>query len=195
MLSLTGLAVAGGIGRIPSLKSHSILRRTAVLAANLLVGTVFCWTMGRWLETGHTPGLLEFAGPVAIFMATTEALGWATRRFDPRKSRASAAAAGLSDRLPHALRSAPILAVHGEDHYVRVHTQKGEHLLWMRLGDALGELGALDGRQTHRSWWVAKAAVVAVSRGNGRATLTLSNGLRAPVSRRFAGALREDGWY
>lgn len=65
----------------------------------------------------------------------------------------------------------------------------------MRFSDALDELEGLEGAQTHRSWWVARDAVQAVSRGDGRATLTLEGGLNAPVSRRYAKALRDTGWY
>ena len=99
------------------------------------------------------------------------------------------------DRLPLKLKGAEIYAVSAEDHYLRIHTDRGSDLILMRLADAVGELEGLEGAQTHRSWWVAKSAVVEVKRGNGRATLTLSNGLQAPVSRRFSAELREDGWY
>ncbi|MNE65569.1 LytTr DNA-binding domain protein [compost metagenome] len=65
----------------------------------------------------------------------------------------------------------------------------------MRLADALIELEGLEGAQTHRSWWVAKGAVASVARGDGRAALTLTGDLTAPVSRRYARALREAGWW
>ena len=81
-----------------------------------------------------------------------------------------------------------------EDHYLRVHTGKGSDLILLRLADAIGELGAIDGAQTHRSWWVARAAVLSVRRHDGRATLTLKGGLEAPVSRTQAAALRQRGW-
>lgn len=99
------------------------------------------------------------------------------------------------ERLPLHLRSARLIAVEAEDHYLRVHTDRGSDLILMRLSDALGELEGLEGAQTHRSWWVAKDAVRSASRGDGRATLTLEGGLTAPVSRRYARALREAGWY
>ena len=82
-----------------------------------------------------------------------------------------------------------------EDHYLRVHTDRGSDLILMRLADALQELEGLEGAQTHRSWWVARSAVRDVSRGDGRATLTLDGGLSVPVSRRYAKALRDAGWY
>ena len=86
-------------------------------------------------------------------------------------------------------------SVEAEDHYLRVHTDRGSDLILMRLSDALAELEGLEGAQTHRSWWVARDAVRGVTRGDGRATLTLEGGLSAPVSRRYARALREAGWY
>ncbi len=65
----------------------------------------------------------------------------------------------------------------------------------MRLADAVPELEGIEGARTHRSWWVAKAAVADARRGDGRAVLTLKNGAEAPVSRSYAGALREAGWF
>jgi hypothetical protein len=38
----------------------------------------------------------------------------------------------------------------------------------------VAELEGIEGAQTHRSWWVAKAAVRDAKRGDGRATLTLA---------------------
>jgi len=108
---------------------------------------------------------------------------------------ADAPAARFPDRLPLKLRGARIRAVESEDHYLRVHTDRGSDLILMRLSDALAELEGLEGAQTHRSWWVAKDAVRGVKRGDGRATLTLEEGLEAPVSRRYAKALRDAGWY
>jgi hypothetical protein len=70
------------------------------------------------------------------------------------------------DRLPFKLRGAAIRAVSSEDHYLRVHTDRGSDLILMRLSDALTELEGLEGAQTHRSWWVAKDAVLDVSRGD-----------------------------
>ncbi|RZJ40739.1 MAG: LytTR family transcriptional regulator, partial [Brevundimonas sp.] len=108
---------------------------------------------------------------------------------------AGAAPSRFLDRLPPKLRGATIRAVQSEDHYLRLHTDRGSDLILMRLSDALSELEGLEGAQTHRSWWVARHAVRSVSRGEGRATLTLDDGLEVPVSRRYARALREAGWY
>jgi DNA-binding LytR/AlgR family response regulator len=87
-----------------------------------------------------------------------------------------------------------VLALQGEDHYVRVHTPVGSELLLMRMGDAIDELSGVDGERVHRSWWVARDAVGDV-RANGRKlTLTLSNGIEVPVSRDAATRMRRAGW-
>lgn len=98
-------------------------------------------------------------------------------------------------RLPLKLRGAEIHAVEAEDHYLRVHTDRGSDLILMRLTDAVTELDGLEGAQTHRSWWVARAAVVDAERGDGRAVLTLKSGVRVPVSRTYAKPLRDAGWW
>jgi DNA-binding LytR/AlgR family response regulator len=98
------------------------------------------------------------------------------------------------ERLPLHLRGAELLAVASEDHYLRVYTAAGDTLLLMRLGDALTELEGTPGAQTHRSWWVATAAVTGVQRGAGKAALQLVNGVTAPVSRSFLPVLAQQGW-
>ncbi|HXQ15216.1 MAG TPA: LytTR family DNA-binding domain-containing protein [Caulobacteraceae bacterium] len=98
-------------------------------------------------------------------------------------------------RLPAKLQGGELYAVEAEDHYLRLHTSLGQDLILLRLADAIAELEGLEGAQTHRSWWVAKAAVSAVERGDGRATLTLKDGAEVPVSRGFARQLRAAGWF
>lgn len=100
----------------------------------------------------------------------------------------------LSQRLPVKLQDATILALQGEDHYVRIHTDKGSDLILLRLSDAIAEMGATPGARTHRSWWVSKAAIANVRRDNGRVALVLTSGAEAPVSRGYASELREAGW-
>ncbi|MFN4288559.1 MAG: LytTR family transcriptional regulator DNA-binding domain-containing protein [Brevundimonas sp.] len=102
--------------------------------------------------------------------------------------------AALMDRLPHRLRAARLLAIEAEDHYLRLHTDQGSDLVLMRLSDAVRALATVDGAQTHRSWWVARDAIVSVERDDGRATLTLISGLKVPVSRTHAKALRDRGF-
>ncbi|WP_068877913.1 MULTISPECIES: LytTR family DNA-binding domain-containing protein [unclassified Phenylobacterium] len=98
------------------------------------------------------------------------------------------------DRLPLKLRGAEIWAVEAEDHYLRLHTSKGQDLILLRLADAIAELEGVEGAQVHRSWWVAREAITDARRGDGRAVLTLKGGAEVPVSRTYAGQLRERGW-
>ncbi len=98
------------------------------------------------------------------------------------------------ERLPLKLRGAEVWAVEAEDHYLRLHTSKGQDLILMRLADAVDELDGIEGAQVHRSWWVARDAITDAKRGDGRATLTLKDGAEVPVSRTYAGLLRERNW-
>ena len=98
------------------------------------------------------------------------------------------------ERLPLKLRGAEVWAVEAEDHYLRLHTSRGQDLILMRLADAVAELEGIEGAQVHRSWWVARDAIADARRGDGRTTLTLKDGSEVPVSRTYAGVLRDKGW-
>lgn len=119
-----------------------------------------------------------------------------TYLFESRAAGDMAQSAGraLTDKLPPRLRHADILALESEDHYLRVHTSLGDELILMRLSDAMAAVETLEGSQTHRSWWVARAAITDVERENGRAKLTLTSGAVAPVSRTYVPVLRDKGW-
>ncbi|MGR0185303.1 LytTR family DNA-binding domain-containing protein [Azospirillum aestuarii] len=112
----------------------------------------------------------------------------------PDRPPATSAEPAFLARLPARL-GRDLLALEMEDHYVRVHTAEGSDLILMRLRDAIAELAGLDGMQVHRSHWVAAAAVAGVERKpDGKLVLVLRNGLRVPVSRSYATAVREAGW-
>lgn len=88
----------------------------------------------------------------------------------------------------------PILALESEDHYVRVHGEGRSELLLIRLRDAIAELDGCPGEQTHRSWWVARAAVAGTS-GSGRGrTVRLINGIDVPVARDSVARLIQSGF-
>ncbi len=99
----------------------------------------------------------------------------------------------LLGRMPAQLGS-DVQCLEMQDHYVRVHTNKGSTLLLMRLRDAEARLGTLEGKRVHRSWWVARNAVIGVQRRGQSVALELSNGLSVPVSRARLGELRATGW-
>ena len=162
------------------------------LAVWAITGLFF--RFGRELTLAQLP---DFLLPVMVVTGAISALNvfLAQTPVQTHAALPGAKPARFIDRLPFKLKGAVIRAVQSEDHYLRIHTDRGSDLILMRLSDALTELEGLEGAQTHRSWWVAKDAVLDVSRGDGRATLTLEGGVEAPVSRRYAKALRDAGWY
>ncbi len=48
-----------------------------------------------------------------------------------------------------------------DEHNLKVHTDKGHYLLFIKLKDALAFIEEYLGEQTHRSRWVAKEAIAA----------------------------------
>lgn len=99
----------------------------------------------------------------------------------------------LMDAIPADL-GTDILALEMEDHYVRVHTALGSELVLMRLRDAMACVTDIEGRQTHRSWWVARGAVEDIVREGRNVRLRLARGIEAPVSRAQISELRDAGW-
>lgn len=145
---------------------------------------------------GPRAGAIMFS-LVLMISAILVAISYAVERRDPPAGPDAAVdpAAALAERLPLPLRGLAILALEAEDHYLRVHLEGGRSaLILMRLTDAVAALAAVPGARTHRSWWVAKAAVTRIAKADGRAVLTLEGGLEAPVSRTYYRALADAGW-
>lgn len=88
----------------------------------------------------------------------------------------------------------PLLALKGEDHYVRAIGEAKDELLLLRLRDAINELGDADGMSVHRSWWVSRSAIASHRREGRSAVLVLSNGTEVPVARDAVAQLRKAGW-
>lgn len=87
-----------------------------------------------------------------------------------------------------------LLCLEMEDHYLRIHTDRGSDIILMRMSDAESELAGVDGLRVHRSWWVARDAVTGTRRDGARLLLRLENGLEVPVGKTYRAALREAGW-
>lgn len=174
-------------------------------ATEALIG---CSDMFCWLTTLYPKIVLIGAGltlvSAALFRQPTIALaaplspsphfsppgaGNAAPAIDPAP-RDTATDCPLQSRLTHALRG-PILCLEMEDHYVRVHTDKGSTLVLMRMGDAVAAMGEAAGMRVHRSWWVARAAVRGARRNGRSLTLDLENGLTVPVSQPYVKAVRD----
>lgn len=72
-----------------------------------------------------------------------------------------------------------------DDHYLNVHTDKGNHLILMRFKDAVELLKDFPGCRVHRSWWVAFDAITSTKKDGRKLMLTLVNGLEVPVSKTY----------
>lgn len=122
-----------------------------------------------WAATGlffaqrlYPLGVLpQLVVPVVVITAAVTTLNVFLGRARPVQTHAAATETAARpvrflDRLPMKLRGAAIRAVQAEDHYLRIHTDRGSDLILMRLSDAVEELEGLEGARTHRSWWVAR---------------------------------------
>ena len=159
------------------------------LPFTVVVALASMLVMGSHFDLADIPALIVSVMTVSVVMIAINVLV-------DRQSVTSASnePAKFLERLPLKLRGGEVWAVEAEDHYLRLHTSKGQDLILMRLADAISELEGIEGAQVHRSWWVARDAIADARRGDGRATLTLKDGAEAPVSRTYARLLRERGW-
>ena len=87
-----------------------------------------------------------------------------------------------------------LLCLEMEDHYLRIHTDRGSDIILMRMSDAESALAGVEGLRVHRSWWVARDAVTDTRRDGARLLLRLENGLEVPVGKTYRAALRDAGW-
>lgn len=99
----------------------------------------------------------------------------------------------ILDRLPRRL-GRDLLCLQMEDHYVRLHTVEGSVLVLLPLGRAIAEIGAIEGKQVHRSWWVARHALQDIVHDGRNLRLKLTSGLEAPVARAKVAELKAAGW-
>lgn len=208
----TGLIVLGGVsgnlgGRIarrlrPDWPDWTIFAAAALFLTVPVTAMVFVINAAHTGETrwSSLPMLAFF---VLVIAVAVTGIGYLRHRqtivtqagVQAQAGGGGSASPALLDKLPVRLRSADILSMSAEDHYLRVRTSNGEALILMRLSDAAAACAALDGARTHRSWWVARAAVADARKGDGRGVLILTDGTEAPVSRSYYPALKEAGWF
>ncbi len=158
--------------------------------------TLVVWATNRAVLGSNIPvaGIPILFGYVLLVSVALTAINMLIENRRAAVTSASPEPPKFLERLPLKLRGAEVWAVEAEDHYLRLHTSKGQDLILLRLADAVAELQGIEGLQVHRSWWVARDAITDAKRGDGRATLTLKDGAEVPVSRTYAGLLRERGW-
>jgi DNA-binding LytR/AlgR family response regulator len=193
--------IAAGRWLVPVTWYRSRLWAAVLLIAVVITAPISATILARLAFLQHVRLTWPIVGEVAPQVFATSlvmtALAFMLRRHPTQThaARPDAPAPKFLSRLPPRLAGADLYAVEAEDHYLRLHTSQGQDLILMRLSDAIEELEGLEGAQTHRSWWVARAAVAQAERLDGRAVLTLKDGAEAPVSRGFAKTLRSAGWF
>jgi len=169
------------------------------LATGLLMAPpmmLIVW-LGAWVADGAPPPvrfLPTMLWDTFLICVAASVLSVIVNRRAKAAAEAPPAPVKFLNRLPLKLRGGEVWAVEAEDHYLRLHTSKGQALILMRLSDAVAELEGIEGAQVHRSWWVSRDAIADARRGDGRATLTLKDGAEVPVSRTYARILRERNW-
>ena len=180
--------------------TRPVLSDLAMVALMVLLFTPVLWLLTNWLllpDGRYGRGFATLSVCVAIITAAIcvsrrvlpglEPIGYFGERRDEAPGRPR-----LLERLPEDFEGS-ILRLTGRDHFVDVITSAGDFAIRMRFADAINEMDAIIGYCTHRSHWVAAAAIVAAERDGGRVQLRLSNGDLIPVSRKYRPMLEEAG--
>jgi len=158
-----------------------------VFAAGIWPGIRQAVSLGEWY--GQT--LLVELTFLVLYVAAYARAGSARPRMEAATGEAGEAR--ILDRLPPRL-GRDLLCLQMEDHYVRLHTPQGSVLVLTPLRTAITQVGAIEGMQVHRSWWVARQAVQGVVQDGRNLRLKLISGLEAPVARSKVAELRAAGW-
>ena len=169
---------------------------------------IISWTV-LWLG-GGTPAMfgpafaqiwpptLAIAGAIfCVFFLLFERRAAIAARQENSTSESKDNAVGVAESSLHEHLPAdfpPILAVSIEDHYVRVHAEDRSEMLLMPLAKAIELLPDNAGIRVHRSWWVARSAVLSHKREGRDVKLVLVDDLRVPISRNQIKELRRAGW-
>jgi hypothetical protein len=135
--------------------------------------------------------------PQALVTSVPVVVGYAFLIRHRARQRRLAAEAGEAPPSRDGLLGAPssrVVCLQMEDHYVRVHTRDGSRLVLATLSQAMAAMGDAPGLRVHRSWWVAKRAVVRAVADGRNLRLELTNGVLAPVARSAVAAVRAAGW-
>ncbi len=189
-LGLRAASALDGRWRLPGLVWMVGLSLVAAVPVALISSTA---ATAVWPFLRAMPPLGWLAQSAAVSLLIVAPYGVASRRLAPFA--ATQAPAHTSLEPPAILKGRrDLICLRMEDHYVRVYTPAGSELAHLSMRDAESSLGADLGLRVHRSWWVARAAVVETVSDGRNLRLRLTNGLEAPVSRGQVAALRKAGW-
>lgn len=106
----------------------------------------------------------------------------------PGSSTRALAAEAVSQAVPRQVLGVDVedvMALQAQEHYVNVCARQGNRLVHHRFRDALDLVQGVPGCQVHRSYWVARAAMVTLTREGTSYRLQLTNGMKVPVGRTY----------
>lgn len=174
---------------------------SAVLLSAPLTAVTRMIAIGFWPGVRGAVGWGEWYGQTLLFTLVYMAIYVAVRTSltsgPPQEARPEArddeGPARILDRLPPRL-GRDLLCLQMEDHYVRLHTPEGSVLVLSSFGQAIDQIGDIEGLRVHRSWWVARHAVRHVVHDGRKLRLALTSGLEAPVARAKVAQLKAAGW-
>ncbi|MCO6386803.1 LytTR family transcriptional regulator DNA-binding domain-containing protein [Aliihoeflea sp. 40Bstr573] len=187
------IAVVAGLEQVRHPRGSIVIYALYGAAGGLPIA-LFVRLFNELVFDGPAIGFLSlFVYAAAIAAVASALIATFTRSYASRSpSPDTARRPTLLDRLPLEIRGR-ITRLSVQDHYVEVSTDKGRHMLLMRLSDAIAETEGMEGMQVHRSHWVANGAVVRSARRDGRVYLQLADGSEVPVSRSYLKPVREAG--
>lgn len=200
-----GMVLFGTLTRLGAAAAQRLgLPDWAALPPVVLLGTVLLGAPLRLFAIAFWPGVIE-AVPLAAWFGQCLAISaplvvgsyFLRVRQAGRGSARSTVIPSLASAPSQATPSADagaVLYLKMEDHYVRIRTEHGSRLEMGPLARVTAMLASVEGLQTHRSWWVARRAIVGVQRDGRNLRLRLVDGETAPVSRASVAKLRAAGW-
>lgn len=87
-------------------------------------------------------------------------------------------------------KSGSLIALSAQDHYVKITTEKGSHLVRLSMTDAIKLVPENAGVRVHRSHWVANNTMLSLENNAGRCFVTLQNGTQIPVAKAQVGRVQ-----
>lgn len=176
-------------------------RRLAVSIIAALPGAMLCSALHRLLAPEGGPPLsfltiCAYAAALLTLCLVPSArfasllLGLPAEEKPPEPPAPIDSTAEFLARFAPRLAGSALFAVEAEDHYLRIHTDRGSEMVLMRFRDALGALTGNAGAQVHRGFWVAERGVARIERRGALWQIVLRSGQTIPVSRRYAATAR-----
>lgn len=98
------------------------------------------------------------------------------------------------ERLDAERRADEIVMLRADDHYLHVTTSNGTQTIRCNLSTAIRELASTGGQRVHRSYWIARSAVVSVRKHGHAYRLVTHGGRSIPLSRRRHAELVRKNW-